>query len=254
MRRPILGGFTLLEVMVAMMILGISLTAIFSSEGGAIRAGARARMMTTATLLARCKMAEVEEQMTREGFPAVMADGDDECCEDGEQPGFSCHWQVEQVLLPDPSTMDDDPLGLNGGGDDSAGANGANGANGGPGANLESALSGAAGGDAIGQFAVQYAMPILQPMIEQQVRRASVSVRWREGPDARDVAGPCAEGERNCFTVVQYLVADQGISVPGTGTTDDLTGNNGGNNAGNNGGNNGGNNAGNNRNPPGFGR
>src|SRR5690606_3853502 len=59
MRRRVLGGFTLLEVMVAVAILALSLVAIFSSEGGAIRAGARARQMSAATLLARCKMAEV---------------------------------------------------------------------------------------------------------------------------------------------------------------------------------------------------
>src|SRR5690606_19087481 len=150
MKRKVFGAFTLLEVMVAVAILALSMTAIFSSEGGAIRAGARARQMSAATLLARCKMAEVEEQMANEGFPAVMADGDDECCEGGEQEGFSCHWQVEQVLLPDALDLGtDDPLAAAGGiaGDhagDSASA-----------VDLENALTGAAGGDAIGSFAVQ---------------------------------------------------------------------------------------------------
>lgn len=211
MKRTIFGAFTLLEVMVAVAILGISLTAIFSSEGGAIRAGARARQMTTATLLARCKMAEVEEQMAREGFPAVMDDGEDACCEGGEQEGFSCHWQVEQVMLPDAIEPEGDPLG--------AMAGAAGGTGGATGADLENALTGAAGGDAIGAFAVQYAFPILRPMIEQQVRRATVSVRWAEGAGANNRRGPCEEGERSCFTVVQYLVADQGAAVPGTDTT-----------------------------------
>ncbi|MBZ0118623.1 MAG: type II secretion system GspH family protein, partial [Sandaracinaceae bacterium] len=71
--RSILGAFTLLEVLVAVAILGISLTAIFSSQAGAIRTGARARAISTATLLARCKMGEVEEEMINEGFPAVHA-------------------------------------------------------------------------------------------------------------------------------------------------------------------------------------
>src|SRR5690606_36835678 len=101
MKRKVLGAFTLLEVMVAVAILAVAMTAIFSSEGGAIRAGARTRQMTTATLLARCKMAEVEEQMAREGFPAVVAEGDDACCVCGEHEGFTCHWQVEQVMLLD---------------------------------------------------------------------------------------------------------------------------------------------------------
>lgn len=231
MSRRIFGAFTLLEVMVAVAILGISLTAIFSSEGGAIRAGARARQMTTATLLARCKMAEVEEQMAREGFPAVSADGDDECCEGGEQEGFTCNWLVEQVMLPDAiDTGEEDPLaaaaaGAAGGGAPGAGASSAD---------LESALTGAAGGDAIGAFAVQYAFPIIRPMIEQQVRRATVSVRWAEGVGGTTARGPCEDGERNCFTVVQYLVADQGGATPGEeGVTEDGTtppGNNSSNN------------------------
>jgi general secretion pathway protein I len=219
MKRTLIGGFTLLEVMVAVAILALSLTAIFSSQGGAIRAGTRARQLTTATLLARCKMAEVEEEMAREGFPAVMAQGDDACCEDGEHEGFSCHWQVEQVMLPDAIT-DNDPLGLSGGGEGGGGPGGnPGGAGGGEGAttsNLEQALTGAAGGDMIGSFAVQYTYPILRPMIEQQVRRATVSVRWREGARENSARGPCAERERGCFSVVQYLVADQGMAAPGT--------------------------------------
>jgi general secretion pathway protein I len=215
MKRTIIGGFTLLEVMVAVAIMALALTAIFSSQGGAIRAGARARRITTATLLARCKMGEVEEQMAREGFPAVMADGDDECCEGGEQEGFSCHWQVEQVILPD-AMGDDDPLGLGGGGPAAGAPPGQPGQPGGATAsNLEQALTGAAGGDAIGSFAIQYTYPVLRPMIEQQVRRATVSVRWREGARGPELRGPCQENERTCFTVVQYLVADQGTVMPG---------------------------------------
>jgi general secretion pathway protein I len=220
MRRTIIGGFTLLEVMVAVAIMALSLTAIFSSQGGAIRAGARARHLTTATLLARCKMGEVEEQMAREGFPAVMADGDDECCEDGEQEGFRCHWQVEQVMLPDSMSENDNPLGLGLGGEGTGSTPGRSGADA-TASNLEQALTGAAGGDMIGSFALQYTYPILRPMIEQQVRRATVSVRWREGGGrGPELSGPCQEDERTCFTVVQYLVADQGIAVPGqNGTT-----------------------------------
>ncbi|MCA9583680.1 MAG: prepilin-type N-terminal cleavage/methylation domain-containing protein, partial [Myxococcales bacterium] len=155
MSRRIFRGFTLLEVTVAVAILGIAMTAILSSEAGAVRTGARATHMTTATLLARCKMGEIEEEMAVEGFPAVDADGEDECCEGGEMPGFRCEWRVERVELPDAVDLggeeDGDPLGL--GGDHSADSTG--------GADLENALSGAAGGDAIGSYAVQFAWPVI---------------------------------------------------------------------------------------------
>ena len=183
MRRKIFGAFTLLEVMVAVAILGIALTAIFSSEAGAIRVGARARHMSVASLLARCKMGEIEENILREGMPAVSDDGRDECCEGGEQQGFRCEWSVERVELPD-------ALGVAGDGSPrEAGASARAPAAGG---------GGAAGGDALGSFAVQVAFPVLRPAIEEQVRRATVTVFWAEGEDERS------------FDVVQYLVADQG--------------------------------------------
>ncbi|MGE0791432.1 MAG: prepilin-type N-terminal cleavage/methylation domain-containing protein [Sandaracinaceae bacterium] len=199
MRRPIIGGFTLLEVMVAVAILGLSLVAIFSSEGGAIRAGARARQISVATLLARCKMGEIEEQMLREGFPAISSDGEDECCEGAEHDGFRCEWSVERVELPDTVDTGDDPLAAAGLGGDHEGDSAT-------GMDIENALGGAAGGDAIGELAIQYAFPVLRPAIEEQVRRATVTVYWAEG-----------QGERH-FDVVQYLVSgpavSQGIAPP----------------------------------------
>ena len=67
-------GFTLIEVLVAVAILGLALTAIFVSEAGAVKAGHRARRITVASVLARCKMAEIEEEIAREGFPAYNGD------------------------------------------------------------------------------------------------------------------------------------------------------------------------------------
>jgi general secretion pathway protein I len=202
-------GFTLLEVMIAVAILGLSLVAIMSSQAGAVRAGARARAMTQATLLARCKMGEVEEQMLREGFPVVSADGDDECCEGGEQEGYSCYWSVERIALPDSVDVGtDDPMAAAGGlvgdheGDSASGAD------------VSNALAGAAGGDQLGAFAVQYAFPVIRPMIEDQVRRATVVVRWTEGVGQSERRGPCEQGEMSCFSVVQYIVAEQGSVDP----------------------------------------
>jgi general secretion pathway protein I len=206
-------GFTLLEVMIAVAILGLSLAAIFSSQLGAVQTGARGRDITTATFLARCKMGEVEEQMATEGFPVVSAHGDDECCEGGEQEGFTCSWSVDRIVLPDAVDVGtDDPLAAAGGmtgdheGDTASGTD------------VTNALAGAAGGDMLGSFAVQFAFPVIKPMIEDQVRRATVSVRWTSGMEENNGRGPCERGERNCFTIMQYIVADQGTdeeALPG---------------------------------------
>lgn len=199
--RDEVAGFTLLEVMVAVAILGITLVSIFSSEAGAIRMAGRARLLTTASLLARCKMGEIEEEVMRTGFPAVSSQGSDECCEGGEVEGFECDWEISRVVLPDQMLggegegEEGGPLaGLLGGG-----APGAPAAPAGP-PTPDQMLSGsmlAGGGGMISQLAMQFVLPVLKPSIEEQVRRATVTVRWREGT-----------GEQE-FDVVQYLVAEQ---------------------------------------------
>ena len=55
-------GFTLLEVMVAMSILAIALVAVFQLQSQSISMSTSARFMTTASLLAQSKMADVEAE------------------------------------------------------------------------------------------------------------------------------------------------------------------------------------------------
>lgn len=190
------GGFTLLEVMVAVAILALALTAIFSSEAGAIKVHHRARKTTVATELARCKMAEVEELLGEEGLPALEEVGTDGCCEDAEVDGYSCDWAVTLVELPEPQ-LEGDALGLEGEGEGEEGAAGAVG----EGASMEDILAGGApgagmgGGDVMGEMAMQYAYPVLKPALEEQVRRVTVTVKWNEGTS------------EHSFDVVQYYVA-----------------------------------------------
>jgi general secretion pathway protein I len=99
--KKVLAGFTILEVMIAVVILAIGLSALFASEAGAIRMAQKARTSTIATLLARCKMAEIEEKIAKEGWPGELLDGHDECCEDGEKAGYECDWKVERIKLPE---------------------------------------------------------------------------------------------------------------------------------------------------------
>lgn len=185
-------GFTLLEVLVAVTILGLSLTSIFSSEAGAIKVANRARRTSYATVLARCKLGEIEEKVMKEGLPAISAGDTDECCDGAEIEGFTCEWSIERIVLPDQSeeeggVLDDaggepaDPLG---------------------GQSLESMMSG--GGAAMGglsDMAMSYTYPVLKSTIEEQVRRVTVKVLWREGSRERS------------FDVVQFMVADAAIAA-----------------------------------------
>ena len=54
------GGFTLLEVMIAIAILAIALLAVFQMQSQSISMATEARFTTTASLLAQSKMADVE--------------------------------------------------------------------------------------------------------------------------------------------------------------------------------------------------
>ena len=95
------AGFTLLEVIVAVAILGISLTAIFGGEAGAARTAYRSSNYWTATTLARCKIGELQEIVLEEGLPAVEKHGQDHCCEDSKNENFECEWSIERIKLAD---------------------------------------------------------------------------------------------------------------------------------------------------------
>ncbi len=190
------SGFTLLEVMIAIAILGVSLTAIFSSEVGAANVAARARRQNVAATLARCKMGEIEEIIAIEGLPALEKKDTDPCCEHAPVEGFECEWIVERIILPEFGAGDEDS-------EDEDGEQANN-----PREILdeavdevtdegttEQALAGQSGN--LAMLALQIGFPILKPFLEEQVRRATVSVRWTEGSKQRG------------FDVTQYLVSDQ---------------------------------------------
>ena len=71
------GGFTLLEVMLAMAILAISLTAVFQSQSQSISMTGRSRFETTAPLLAQSRMAHIEATSPGDIHPEEGDFGDD---------------------------------------------------------------------------------------------------------------------------------------------------------------------------------
>lgn len=203
------GGFTLLEVMIAVVILAVGLSSLFTSEAGAIRIAQRARTTAVASLLARCKMGEIEEEIAKKGWPATNMDGRDGCCEDAEHDGYVCDWKVERIVLPDlTEDMNRSVLDRL---KDTTGSGSTETENKDPSAtptpetstsavqNLGIPLSGlggfgAGGGDPLASLVMEMAFPLLKPIVEEQVRRATVSVQWLEGTSSQS------------FEVVQFLV------------------------------------------------
>jgi len=192
-------GFTLLEVMVAVAILGLGLTAILSAQAGAFVSAAHTRNLSSAVGLARCKMTEVEEHLLIDGYQELDENGSGPCCGDDETPGMRCDWRVEKPQLPEAKFGDLDlnagldlstPSGGTGAGLGPLGAFGAAGQgqapfsdNASP-ADIASGLTGGAGGMDIGGitgFLMSQVYPQVKAIFDTSARRITVAVVWKEG-------------------------------------------------------------------------
>lgn len=201
-------GFTLLEVMVAVAILGLGLTAILSAQAGAFSSSAHARNISVATSLARCKMGEIEEHLVRDGFQELEEADSGPCCEGDETPNLRCTWKIEKPQFPEPKYGEmnlDTGLDLaspkSGGASGPAGGLGAiGGLLGLPGGSeapaapsgdsagglgdIAGALGGAAGADALSgmlQMVGTFVYPALKSIFETNTRKVTLTVTWTEG-------------------------------------------------------------------------
>ncbi len=204
-RRAGPGGFTLLEVMVAMAILAMSLMAAFDVVGGALRNHERTRHLELATMLARAKLAEVEARFEEDGFRDFDESDDGSFDEEGHP---EVRWKVATVK----PTVE---LGAEGVVKALTGAEGglegllgmAPGALGGPGGQGGAGAGGSGGAGApisplAGQAlaAIQAQLTALGEEIKKGVREVRLTVSWKEGP------------AEESFTVVTHLV----VLVPGS--------------------------------------
>jgi general secretion pathway protein I len=212
-------GFTLLEVMVAVAILGLSLTVILSAQAGLYSGSGYGQHTSVAIGLARCRMTELEERLIKLGYPEVDEKDDGACCEDDSRQDMRCTWKVETVELPEAKPPDlapagsAGPLGLGSSGFGSTGSGPGSPAGGGPLAaisqiatnpgafagdagvsSLASALKEGTGGmGGIEALAMSIVYPQLKPMLEASIRKVTVTVNWHEGVQERDI------------TIVQYV-------------------------------------------------
>ena len=188
--RGRLAGFTIIEVMVAMLIFAIAIVSIFGAQFSTVSTTEFARHTTMATELARCRMSELElEILQNGGFEEgdVMQSGP--CCEviDGDPSAadYNCSWEIKTIQLPDTSQLmaggSDGGLGgglfgdLLGGGLDGAGGDEA---------------AGAAGLDMVSAF-----LPTVTDLLEQAIRRVTVTVEWE-----------LSSGEKRELSIVQFVV------------------------------------------------
>jgi general secretion pathway protein I len=177
MRRRALG-FTLLEMMIAMAILSGSLTWIVVGMSRNIKVENHAKLMTTATFLARGKMSQFEDELYEKGF----GEFDKEVDGVFEEAGFKkFRWKiiVDKVELPSSTDLqnvlskaNEAKQQLTGSGDKPADP-----ASGG---NSSSPLS-------MGANALASQFGIIKDVLEQGIRRVTAKVSWLEGKKTNEV-------------------------------------------------------------------
>ncbi|MDQ3267009.1 MAG: prepilin-type N-terminal cleavage/methylation domain-containing protein [Myxococcota bacterium] len=179
-------GFTLLEVVVALAILTMALMAVFNLNSGAIANHAYAKRVTVASLLARSKMIDLEQQLFEDGLPGQ----DDEESGDFSQEGWPSYKWRARIIAPRTTGVSTEkllaalfnvPMGGGEGGDGMAG--------------IASMFGGAAGADAAGAggmagmmggamagMAQQQLTQFLE-QITQTVREVHLTVSWKAGTE-----------------------------------------------------------------------
>ncbi|MCH2109794.1 MAG: type II secretion system GspH family protein [Polyangiaceae bacterium] len=192
-------AFTLLEVMVALAIVGLGMTVVLSSQAGLFHSARVIQNEAYATSLLRCKMSEIELQLLKKGFSQLDQNDSGECCEDEDEPGFACEWKIETIEMPpidaftenSPGTDEEDdetglkfgagsdPLSQLTGGDVGSVSNATE---------LGEALSqnSSAGPGGMIQMALQLVYPGLKPMLEASIRKITVTVKWQQGRKERE--------------------------------------------------------------------
>jgi general secretion pathway protein I len=228
-----LRGFTLLEVMVAVAILGLGLTAILSAQAGAFASANHGRNVSVSVGLLRCKMTELEEKLLKNGFQELDENDSGICCEGDTTPNMKCSWKIEKPQLPEAKFGDLNLDSLIGGGSSgTAGGPGLGGAiglltGGSPGsapaippggsvgdisktlasanAGDPSALAGAAAGGigGIASMVMSLVYPSLKVIFEASTRRITVTLTWREGSKSFNTS------------LVQWMASPQRAGVVG---------------------------------------
>lgn len=99
-------GFTLIEVLVAVAILGLGLTAILAAQAGTFASVGHAKHLSQASGLLRCKMSELEEDVRVNGFDIQDVEGSGPCCDDADNLLMTCSWRIERPTFPEPKYGD----------------------------------------------------------------------------------------------------------------------------------------------------
>lgn len=164
------GGFTLLEVMVALAIMAMALTLVSGIQQRSLMMTSRSKMISVATMLARYKMVDLEDDLFEEGFSDFEDTEKGDFGEEGFEK-FRFELVIDKIELPtnvNSETMADTFGSLSGGGGDDSGQ----------GSSIMAAQA--------QLMASQFEM--FRNILERSIRRVHLKVLWREGRDDKSVS------------------------------------------------------------------
>jgi len=203
--RP--AGFTLLEVMLGLALLGLALTVLIKSAAGSIFSAQQAHMMGVVTDLARGKMYDIEETLLKDGFSDTEQHEDDKTFEEEGWPSIKYSYKIEEVELPGWEQLQAlSKSHAEHAGSGSAGSAGSAGSDEATGGFQDSALGGmlsqfggfgggdggkaGSGGDidsAVGDSFVQGQYTMFQQILKVSIRKVSLTVTWQVMGSDRDM-------------------------------------------------------------------
>lgn len=228
-------GFTLLEVMIALALLGLGLTVLIKSAAGSIYSAQQAHMMGVATDLARGKMYDLEEMLIKDGFSDTEQHEEDQTFTDEGWPQIHYAYKIEEVELPSFEALQAMAAGSGsagsgkgsgegeGGFENSAlgGMLGMMGGGGGGGAGKGSDIDAAMGGNFIQS---QYTM--FQQVLKVTIRKVTLTLTWQVMGYDRDLKVVTFLTDASAMDKVLNGLGSQ--EPVGTGSGSDVKGNTGG--------------------------
>ncbi|MGE0867713.1 MAG: prepilin-type N-terminal cleavage/methylation domain-containing protein [Kofleriaceae bacterium] len=230
-RRHRRRGFTLIEVMLALSLLGLALVVLVKSSASNMFAARQAQMMGVVTDLARAKMYDIEEKLLKDGFSDTdQSETSEQTFEEEGWPNITYTYKVDQVELPSWDKLQQLTQ---------AGAAAAAGSGSGAGSGSDgSAASGGFGDSALGGMLsmlgggfgggggdidaqagasfVQSQFQMFSDVLKASIRKVSLTVKWKVADSERDM------------TVVAYFTdapaMDKVLSGLGSQDLDDAPG------------------------------
>lgn len=241
MKRRIPSGFTLLEVMIGLALLGLGLIVLIKFAAGNIFNSEEAHMMGVVTDLGRGKMYDIEEVLLKDGFTDTSQSNEsEECFTDEGWPNICYSFKVEEPKLPsfdELTTMAEGKAkDMMGSGSNAGSAAMAAAAAGSGGGLQNSALGGMLGmvgmfggsqdiDAAAGGAMIQGQYSMFQEVLKVSVRKVTLTLKWKVLGSDRDMkvvaffTDPSAMNKTLLGGMTNALEASGGGSGSGTKTT-----------------------------------